>query len=67
MVVIRYLHFYSLHLDAPWIGGLVESLLHHVADGLTLRKDFSQVLCAQNVSQSCCSQQMCGMAGENQK
>ena len=33
-----------LHLDPPWPGGLVQDVLHQVADGLPLRQDLSQGL-----------------------
>ena len=38
-------------LDAPWPGGLVEDVLHDVADGLPLREDLGQRLGAEDVPQ----------------
>ena len=39
------------YLDAPRVGGLVERVLHDLADGLALREDLGQVLGAKHVPQ----------------
>ena len=39
------------YLDAPRIRGLVERVLHDLADGLTLGEDLGQVLGAKHVPQ----------------
>ena len=46
-----YSHLYPLDLDPPGVCGLVERLLHDVADGLALREDLGQVLRPQHVPQ----------------
>ena len=56
-------HFNPLDLDAPRVGGLVEGLLHDVADGLPLREDLGQVLRAQHVPQRRGGQQVRRVAG----
>ena len=45
-----YLHFNSLDLDAPRVGGLVQGGLHHAGDAFALGQDVAQIFCAQNVS-----------------
>ena len=39
-----YLYLYPLDLDPPGPGGLVQDVLHQVADHLPLRQDLSQGL-----------------------
>ena len=46
-----YSHLDPLDLDPPGVGGLVEGLLHDVADGLALREDLGQVLRTKHVPQ----------------
>ena len=64
-----YSHLDPLDLDAPGVGGLVEGLLHDVADGLPLGEDLGQVLRAQHVPQRRRSQQprrVTGRRGQSQ-
>ena len=44
-------------LDAPWVGGLVERVLHDLTDNLALGEDLGQVLGAKHVPQGRCRQQ----------
>ena len=44
-----FLHFNSLDFDPPRVRGLVQGLLHDVADGLAFGQDFGQMFCAQHV------------------
>ena len=37
------------YLDAPWVGGLVERVLHDLTDNLALGEDLGEVLGAQHV------------------
>ena len=37
------------YLDAPWVGGLVERVLHDLTDNLTLGEDLGEVLGAQHI------------------
>ena len=39
------------HLDAPWVGGLVERVLHDLTDNLALGEDLGQVLRPKHVPQ----------------
>ena len=45
------------YLDAPWVGGLVERVLHDLTDNLALGEDLGQVLGAKHVPQGRCRQQ----------
>jgi hypothetical protein len=56
------LHLNPLHFDAPGIGGLVQRLLHDVADCFPFREDLGQMLCSEDVTQGGCSQQVRRMA-----
>ncbi len=60
--LIIHSHLDSLYFDAPRIRGLVERLLHDVADGLALREDLRQVLRAQHVAKGGRRQQVRGVA-----
>ena len=56
------------YLDAPRIRGLVERVLHDLADGLALGEDLGEVLGAQHVPQGGRRQQprgMTAMGGES--
>ena len=56
------LHLHPLDLDSPRVRGLVEGLLHDVADGLALGQDLGQVLGPQHVPQCRRRQQVRGVA-----
>ena len=45
------LHFYSFDFDTPGVCGLVEGLLHDVADGFAFGQNLGQVLRAQYVAE----------------
>ena len=55
-------HFHTLHLDTPWVSGLVEGGLHHVGNDLPVRQNVAQVLGAQNVTEGGGGQQAGGLA-----
>ena len=44
-----YSHLDPFHLDAPWVGGLVQGGLHVVRDLLPLRQDLGQALRTQHI------------------
>jgi hypothetical protein len=45
------LHFYSFDFDTPGVCGLVEGLLHDVADSFSFGQNLGQVLRAQYVAE----------------
>ena len=61
--LVLHSHLHPLDLDPPRVRGLVQRLLHDVADGLALGQDLGQVLGAQHVAQRRRSQQVGRVAG----
>ena len=62
-----YSHLDPLDLDSPGVGGLVERLLHDVADCLPLREDLGEVLRPQHVPQRRRRQQVRRVAARKRK
>ena len=56
--MIGNLHFNPLSLDSPRVCGLVQGLLHDVADGLALGQDLGQVFRTEHVSEGGGGQEM---------
>lgn len=64
MQINHFSHLNSLDFHTPRISCLIQRCLHCVGDGLPLRKDLSQVACAQNIPQCCGSQETCRVTAD---
>ena len=58
----EWLHFHAFDLDAPGIGGVIQWILHDVADRFSLRQNFRQIFGAQYISKGGGRQQTSWMA-----